>query len=110
MFLELLWAAPELLSRSERKTKPGDVYSFGVILAEILTREDPYAELQMDPRGFANFNYNSALHHSLFCCSIYYSKDLLISSQILSLLQVFLYKNQVYKKNDAQIRLKLKNI
>ena len=49
--IELLWAAPELLARSERKTKPGDVYSYGIILAEIMTREDPYAELQMDPRG-----------------------------------------------------------
>ena len=55
LFLELLWVAPELLSRSERKTKPGDVYSYGIILAEILTREDPYAELQMDPRGFTNY-------------------------------------------------------
>jgi len=50
-YRKLLWAAPELLARSERKTKPGDVYSYGIILAEILTREDPYAELQMDPRA-----------------------------------------------------------
>ncbi len=50
-YLELLWTAPELLSRSERKTKAGDVYSFGIILAEIMSREDPYAETQMDPKG-----------------------------------------------------------
>lgn len=50
--VELLWVAPELLAGSERKTKSGDVYSYGIILAEIMTREDPYAELQMDPKGF----------------------------------------------------------
>ena len=53
-FLELLWVAPELLDRSDRKTKPGDIYSYGIILAEIMSREDPYAERQMDPKG--NFN------------------------------------------------------
>eukprot|EP00795_Rhopilema_esculentum_P006236 gene6236-11647_t len=49
-YRKLLWVAPELLARSERKTKPGDVYSYGIILSEIMTREDPYAELQMDPK------------------------------------------------------------
>lgn len=51
--LELLWVAPELLDRSDRKTKPGDAYSYGIILAEIMSREDPYAERQMDPKGIS---------------------------------------------------------
>ena len=40
-----LWMAPELLrceQRPPRGTQPGDVYAFGIILSEILTREFPF--------------------------------------------------------------------
>ena len=55
--LELLWQAPELLKststddKDENKSKEGDIYSFGIILSEIITREDPYADYEMEPKG-----------------------------------------------------------
>ena len=52
-FLELLWVAPELIKdyNCTGKSKEGDVYSYGIILSEILSREDPYAEYEMEPQG-----------------------------------------------------------
>jgi len=35
------WSAPEIL-RSERYTEKVDIYSFGIVLWECITREDPY--------------------------------------------------------------------
>lgn len=53
----LFWTAPELLQASLRdhksvhptKTQKGDVYSYGIILHEILTRDEPY--YQLEPKG-----------------------------------------------------------
>ena len=42
---DLLWTAPELLRTSKPPiggTKEGDVYSFGIIVQEILTCDVPY--------------------------------------------------------------------
>jgi serine/threonine protein kinase/ABC-type glycerol-3-phosphate transport system substrate-binding protein len=39
------WMAPELL-RGESSTKMSDVYAFGITLWEVLTRKEPYADLQ----------------------------------------------------------------
>jgi serine/threonine protein kinase len=38
-----LWMAPELLRQESRTTPATDVYAFGILLAEVFTRDDPYA-------------------------------------------------------------------
>ena len=53
MISELLWTSPELL-RHELPTKgshKGDVYSFGVLIEEILSRSTPYQEAELSSKG-----------------------------------------------------------
>ena len=45
ILVALLWTAPELLRmkpRPERGTQAGDVYSFAIVLQEIIFREPPF--------------------------------------------------------------------
>ena len=52
--LDLLWTAPELLRVNDipqRGTQKGDVFSFAIILQEILFRTSPYPNLDMTPTG-----------------------------------------------------------
>lgn len=54
MISALLWTAPEIL-RSERSThgsQPGDVYSFAIILQEVITREEPFSTSNLSTEGF----------------------------------------------------------
>ncbi|KAJ8001210.1 hypothetical protein DPEC_G00191970 [Dallia pectoralis] len=45
---DLLWTAPELLRRPQRGGSfPGDVYSFGIIIQEVILRCPPYAMMDM---------------------------------------------------------------
>ena len=51
-FLGLLWTAPELLSLTvKNKSKLGDVYAYGIILSEIITRTLPYENYGYPPKG-----------------------------------------------------------
>lgn len=53
-FVAFLWTAPELL-RSERLTngtQSGDVYSFSIILQEVITREEPFFMINLPAEGF----------------------------------------------------------
>ncbi|KAL9987194.1 hypothetical protein ACROYT_G001458 [Oculina patagonica] len=49
---DLFWTAPELLPAKDHKscqftkTQKGDVYSYGIILHEIVTRDEPYYHLE----------------------------------------------------------------
>ncbi|XP_063978176.1 retinal guanylyl cyclase 2 isoform X2 [Diachasmimorpha longicaudata] len=49
---DLLWTAPELLRHSglrKRGTQPGDVYSFGIIMQEVVVRGEPFCMLALSP-------------------------------------------------------------
>ena len=59
MLTELYWTAPELLDvadsskvAQERHMK-ADVYSYGVVLYEIVSRLEPYYEADFSPKGTA---------------------------------------------------------
>lgn len=51
--LELFWKAPEFLGEDVDLpfSQPGDVYSYGIILSELLSREMPYFSYNMSPKG-----------------------------------------------------------
>lgn len=50
---ELLWTAPEALRNSKNYpkcgTQLGDVYSFGIIMQEVVVRGEPYCMLSLSP-------------------------------------------------------------
>ncbi|CAG4976722.1 unnamed protein product [Parnassius apollo] len=49
---ELLWTAPELLRQSRgagRGSPAGDVFSFGIIMQEVIVRGEPYCMLALSP-------------------------------------------------------------
>ena len=50
-FADKFWRAPELLNYSGPANVKGDVYSFGIILQEIITRNEPYGDINMEPMG-----------------------------------------------------------
>jgi hypothetical protein len=67
LILELLWIAPELIPSTvlpgNPATQKGDVYSFAIILEEIVVRGGPFeaARQFLDPQGEKCdeiFNYN----------------------------------------------------
>ena len=57
--VDLLWTAPEILRHDiacgKRRTQKADVYSFGIILYEILGRSGPYGYIDMEPKGEVQF-------------------------------------------------------
>lgn len=53
---DLLWTAPELLRHpnlQKKGTQPGDVYSFGIIMQEVVVRGEPFCMLALSPEGNA---------------------------------------------------------
>lgn len=51
---DLLWTAPELLRNLNLRRKgsfPGDVYSFAIIMQEVVSRSAPFCMLDMPPKG-----------------------------------------------------------
>lgn len=54
LFSELLWTAPELLRHSslrKKGTQSGDVYSFSIIMQEVVVRGEPFCMLALTPEG-----------------------------------------------------------
>lgn len=52
---DLFWTAPELLrdpENSRKGTYKGDVYSFSIILQEVVVRGGPYCMLGLSPEGW----------------------------------------------------------
>ena len=53
-YTDLLWTAPELLRNDDalrKATQKADVYSFGIILQEIVCRAQPFIVQDTDPTG-----------------------------------------------------------
>ncbi len=53
-FADLLWTAPELLrdvNLMRRGTQAGDVYSFAIIMQEVVVRGEPFCMLSLTPEG-----------------------------------------------------------
>lgn len=54
IFLELLWTAPELLRDPDmcrKGTIKGDIYSFAIILQEVVARGPPYCTSELSAEG-----------------------------------------------------------
>lgn len=54
LYLDLFWTAPEFLrdlANSRKGTFKGDVYSFSIILQEVVVRGPPYCMLGLPPEG-----------------------------------------------------------
>jgi len=73
---KLLWRAPELLrdpSAPPRGTQKGDVYSFGIILYEMIGRAGPWGRIQFSVPGMcidweeSNCTGNFANIHYMVC-------------------------------------------
>lgn len=66
---ELLWTAPELLRNPVRGgTYAGDVFSFSVIIQEVISRTLPYAMMDMPAHG-KMFSSSLSVHLSDMCVS-----------------------------------------
>jgi len=53
-FSDLFWTPPEFLrdpANSRKGTYKGDVYSFAIILQEVVVRGPPYCMLDLPPEG-----------------------------------------------------------
>ena len=66
----LLWTAPELLRMNNppsNGTQPGDVFSFGIIIQEILTRSEPYSMHELEAPGKPSYRSTSLEVNPIQC-------------------------------------------
>ena len=85
-YSELLWTAPELLrlceSVPEDATEKGDVYSFGILLQEILYRNTPFFFGEVSAIGKVVFCINVCIISSQTITRQYYTGPKLMLSII----------------------------
>jgi serine/threonine protein kinase len=66
---DLLWTAPELLRNSslhKTGTQPADVYSFGIIMQEVVVRGEPFCMLSLSPEGTSSLIHLDSLKYCIF--------------------------------------------
>ena len=69
IFLALLWTAPEhICNLKYQYSQPGDVYSYGIILQEIITREYPYHMFENMTAKGNYFNLSTVCFWSFDTC------------------------------------------
>ena len=59
--VDKLWTAPELLrvqNPPRGGTQKGDIFSFAIILYEIMSRSGPYGEIRLTPERVFPYNQN----------------------------------------------------
>lgn len=75
-FTDLLWTAPELLRSANlrrRGTFCGDVYSFSIVVQEVVSRSTPFCMLDMPPKGECSLdNLFPPLCVFLTCCLCFF--------------------------------------
>ena len=72
IFSEYFWTAPELLrtpviDRPVNGTKAADVFSFAIVLHEILCRCMPYSDAEKSPKGSNNDDHCHNQNHCTLC-------------------------------------------
>lgn len=63
--VELLWTAPEILRSGQpglRGSLPGDVYSFAIIMQEVVIRGPPFCMLDLSASGLTSPQHCSMTH------------------------------------------------
>ena len=51
IFTEKFWTAPELLNHAEVLSPHGDIYGLGIIISEVITRQEPYEDFSITSQG-----------------------------------------------------------
>jgi len=63
-FLDKLWTAPEILRMVDpplQGTQKSDVYSFSIVIQEVLLRDRPFCRETMNPEGARRVNTQTML-------------------------------------------------
>ena len=71
----LLWMAPEVLNGEHHQAKPADVYSYAMVLVELVTGDIPWPELKENNLGIYGRIYDKEVrYYMLFTNVLYLSK------------------------------------
>ena len=63
--ISLYWVAPELIQFQKSLTNEIDVYSFGIVMQEIFSKNMPYCEIQLPPRNIISAVLTSSLRPTI---------------------------------------------